>query len=139
MSTVIKMTMNITNVSENFSQANVGALSVGMQCLTQGLNELNYAYEKEKELTNCDQELVKVSLLITTLEGKKIGVIERKGGIDFVLPDLQDAMSLAAVKKIKQRFSKFAMIHELQSKGYSKIKEEKLPNGKIRLVMEKEE
>ena len=110
---------------------------VGMLCITEGLKELNFAYEKEKELTDCHNKIQKVDLLIKTIEGKEIGVVQNKDGIDFVVTDVNCAVSMAAIKKIKQKYSKYMMLHELKNKGYTKIKEEKLPNGSIRMVVEK--
>ena len=93
--------------------------------------------EEEKELLNCDNEIIKVSLLIKTHEGKEIGVIEKNDSIEFVVQDLNCAVTLSALKKIKQRYAKHALLHELQAQGYSKVKEEKLPNGKVRMVVER--
>ncbi len=134
MSTVVCLT---STVCENMNLTEVNGVAIGMQCLTQGLKELNYAYEKEKEIENCHQEIIKVRLLITILEGKKIGVVENNGNVEFIVNDLNCEISKVAIKKIRQRYSKFAILHELESKGYAKVKEEKLANGKIRMVVEK--
>lgn len=134
MSTIVK----ICNISQNFALNQVAGISLGLQCIKNGLSELNYAYEKDKEMTiDCNNQIAQVQLLITTLEGKKIGVMETKEGLSFVIPDINCAITQAALKKIKQRYSKYILLHELESKGYAKIKEEKLPNGKIRMVVEK--
>lgn len=113
------------------------AAGVGLACLTEGIKELNYAYEKEGELVACDNQIHQVDLLIKTLEGKVIGVVEKEDGLEFIAKDLNCAITQAAIKKIQQKYSKYRMLHELQSKGYKKIKEEKLPNGSIRMVVEK--
>ena len=115
----------------------LGMLTLGLACIAQGVKELNYAIEQEKELLNCDRELVKVALLIKTHEGKEIGIVEKDDSIEFVVKDLNCAITQKAIKKIKQRYSKHALLHELQAQGYSKVKEEKLPNGKIRMVVER--
>jgi hypothetical protein len=115
----------------------LGMLTLGLACIAQGVKELDYAIEQEKELLNCDNELVKVSLLIKTHEGKEIGVVEKDDSIEFVVKDLNCAITQKAIKKIKQRYAKHALLHELQAQGYSKVKEEKLPNGKIRMVVER--
>jgi Protein of unknown function (DUF1257) len=133
MSTIVK----ICKISQNFGIETTSGISVGLACITNGLKELNYAFEKDKEILDCDNQIHKVKLLIKTLEGKQIGVIEDKEGLNFVVPDVNCAITQAAIKKIKQRYSKYVLLHELESKGYAKIKEEKLPNGKIRMVVEK--
>lgn len=127
MSTIAKISM----------KNSVGVAGLGLACLTEGIKELNYAYEKEKELVDCDNKTHKVDLLIKTIEGKEIGVIQTEDGLEFVVKDVECAVSQAAIKKIKQRYSKYMLLNELKQKGYSKIKEEKLPNGSIRMVVEK--
>jgi hypothetical protein len=135
MSTIVKIT-NITHNS-GLGVQGLGMLTLGLACIAQGVKELNYTYEQEKELLNCDNQLMKVSLLIKTTEGKEIGVREIDNGIDFIVHDINCAITQNAIKKIKQRYSKHVLLHELQSKGYNKIKEEKLSNGKIRMVVER--
>ena len=135
MSTIAKITMCYkTQVAD---RASVNTMGIGLSLITQGIMELNYAYEKEKELVDCDNKICKVDLLIKTLDGKEIGIIEKDDGVDFIAKDLNCALTLESIKKIKQRYSKHALLHELKSKGYSKIKEEKLPNGSIRMVVER--
>jgi Protein of unknown function (DUF1257) len=133
MSTIV----SICKISENFGIDTIGGVSLGLACITNGLKELNFAFEKDKEIVDCNNQIHQVKLLIKTLEGKLIGVVEDKEGLNFVVPDVNCAVTQAAIKKIKQRYSKYVLLHELESKGYAKIKEEKLPNGKIRMVVEK--
>lgn len=139
MSAVI--TLKIVKITQAKSAAvsvqGFGVLTLGLACIAQGVKELEYAMEQEKELLNCDDQLVKVALLIKTHEGKEIGVIENDDAIEFVVQDINCAITQQAIKKIKQRYAKHALLHELQSQGYTKIKEEKLPNGKIRMVVER--
>lgn len=134
MSTVIQLCLELP---KNFNASTTAGISLGMMCITEGIKELNYAYEKDKELVTCDNEIVKVKLLIKTLEGKEIGVVENEQGFGFVTRDVNDEVALAAIKKIRQRYSKQVILHEMRAKGYTKVKEEKLPNGKIRIVVEK--
>jgi hypothetical protein len=123
----------------NFNSVQTAGIAVGMQCLVNGLKELNYAYEKDQQIVGCDNQIQKVKLLITTLEGKKIGVVENDNNLDFIVSDVNCAITTAAIKKIKQRYSKYSLLHELEAKGYAKIKEERLPNGKIRMIVERTE
>ncbi|MFA6235917.1 MAG: DUF1257 domain-containing protein [Bacteriovorax sp.] len=135
---LIKIThIKTANTAHSVNVSGFGMLTLGLACIAQGVKELDYAVEQEKELLNCDNELVKVSLLIKTHEGKEIGVIEKEDGIEFIVHDINCAITQKAIKKIKQRYAKHVLLHELQSQGYNKIKEEKLPNGKIRMVVER--
>lgn len=134
MSTIVHCTIK---AAQNLNAAQIAGVSLGLQLLTNGLKELNYAFEKNKQITDCNNQIIEVQLLIKTLEGKAIGIVERKEGLEFVVNDINCAITQSAIKKIKQRYSKNILLHELESKGYAKIKEEKLPNGKIRMVVEK--
>jgi hypothetical protein len=138
MSSVIQIVkVTHSQVSQAVNVNGLGMMTLGLACVAQGVKELDYALEQEQELLNCDNELVKVNLLIKTHEGKEIGVIEKDNSIEFVVHDINCAITQNAIKKIKQRYAKQALLHELQSQGYTKIKEERLPNGKIRMVVEK--
>ncbi len=127
MSTVVKVSLKTSSL----------AVGIGLACVAKGVQELNYICEKEKELVDCDKNIKKVDLLIKTIDGKEIGVIQKDDGIEFIAKDLECALTQDAIKKIRQRFSKYLVLHELKNKGYEKIKEERLPNGKIRMVVEK--
>jgi hypothetical protein len=138
MSTVVKITKILqTNANQAVSVQGFGMMTLGLACIAQGVQELNYSLEKEMEIVNCENEIVKISLLIKTPEGQEIGVNQSADGIEFIVHDINCAITQNAIKKIKQRYSKYVLLHELQSKGYTKIKEEKLSNGSIRMVVEK--
>lgn len=134
MSTIVHCSVDM---AKNLSPGSIAGLTIGVQCITSGLKDLNYAFEKNKQITDCNNQIIQVQFLITTLEGKTIGIVEEEKGYGFVVEDINCAITQAAIKKIKQRYSKYSLLHELESKGYAKIKEEKLPNGKIRMVVEK--
>ena len=138
MSLCVKIT-KITNSSltKTAEAGTVNFLSVGMSLMTQGIQELNYSYEKEQEMVDCDNQVKNVDLLIEVLDGKKVGVVEEEDGFSFYAEDINCSVTNDAIKKIRQRYSKNVMLHEFRSKGYKKVKEEKLPNGSIRMVVER--
>lgn len=138
MSAVIKIVkISHHTVEQSINVSGLGQLTLGLAMVAQGAQELGYATEREKELSDCDNELVQVKLLIKTLDGKSIGVNETEDGLEFVLQDLNCALTLESLRKIKQKYAKNAIIYEMKAKGYEKVKEERLPNGKIRIVVEK--
>lgn len=138
MSTVVTIT-TFANSTQSAQCSTLNVAGIGLSLITQGLKELDFAYEKQKELVDCDNKVTQVDLLIKTLDGKQVGVIENEEGISFLAQDMNCSITLDAIKKIKQKYSKHLMLYELKSKGYQKIKEEKLPNGSIRLIVEKQE
>jgi len=48
-----------------------------------------------------------------------------------------DEVAIESVKKVKQIYSRIKVINELKQKGYDKVKEQKLPDGSIRVVVQK--
>ncbi len=51
--------------------------------------------------------------------------------------DPKHPKALETVNKIKQVYSKIKVLNDLKKKGYDKVKEEKLPDGSIRFVVQK--
>ena len=105
MSMVCKITTTL--VRTNAERAHVNGVGLGIAILTEGINELNYAIAKEKELVDCDNQVKKVDLLIKTIDGKEIGAIQTDEGIEFITKDLDCAITQESIKKIKQRYSKY--------------------------------
>ncbi len=125
--------------------------SVEIECLIKSvdflinsLNELSLAnsdlrkLEKEKRLMqNCHGEKVEVDFLIKNEIGEKIGVRQNKeGNYDFIL-EKETKTSKETVNKIVQAYARLKILNDVKNKGYRNVKEEKLPNGSIRIVVEK--
>jgi len=111
---------------------------IGISLLCQGLHELNFQYEKNQQMNDCEGKLVHIDILVQNLQGERIGIVANKdGGVDFILKDLKSATALEAIKQIQQRYTKFKVLHELERRGYKQIKQEKLPDGSFRIVVEK--
>lgn len=116
----------------------VPLIGVGMSLLTSGICELNYACELNQQMKNCEGKIVAVDLLIKNLQGEQIGVkVNKNGNAEFILEDVKSVSALESIKQIRQRYSKNKVLYELQQVGYKNIKQEKLSNGNIRIVVEK--
>ena len=51
--------------------------------------------------------------------------------------DEKNKQAVDSVKKVKQIYSRIKVLNSLKKKGYDKVKEQKLPDGSIRLVVQK--
>lgn len=51
--------------------------------------------------------------------------------------DVNNQDAVDSVNKVRQAYSRIKVINQLKQKGYDKVKEEKLPDGSIRLVVQK--
>lgn len=111
---------------------------VGVGLLLDGIHELNYTCEMNQQMQNCQGQKTAVQLLIKNHQGEKIGVrTNEKGEAEFILQDLQSVSALESIKQIRQRYLKYKVLHEVTQQGYKQVKQEKLPNGSIRIVVEK--
>ncbi len=111
---------------------------VGVALILEGVKELNYSCEMNQQMLDCQGKIINVELLIKNLQGEKIGICtNEKGEAEFFLEDLKSVTALEAIKQIRQRYMKYKVLHEVSRQGYRQIKQEKLPNGSIRIVVEK--
>jgi hypothetical protein len=65
--------------------------------------------------------------------------IKKSGGKEICIEpvDETNVAAVESVKKVKQIYSRIKVLNDLKKKGYDKVKEEKLPDGSIRLVVQK--
>ena len=97
------------------------------------LDRLNQAAYNEEGVENEQWETV-----IELVENAPIRVrksLNREIGIEPV--DEQNEQAVHSVKKIKQIYSRIKVLNDLKKKGYDKVKEQKLSDGSIRLVVQK--
>ena len=100
--------------------------------MTQGIQELNYSYEKEQEMVDCDNQVKNVDLLIEVLDGKKVGVVEEEDGFSFYAEDINCSVTNDAIKKIRQRYSKkMSCSMNLEVKVIKKLKKKSCQMGQL--------
>jgi len=80
---------------------------------------------------------VPVDYVIKNEVGEKIGVrTNQEGNVEFILQK-ETTTAKATIDKATQAYARVKILDEVKRKGYQTIKEEKLANGSIRLVVEK--
>ena len=116
----------------------IGTLMQGVQELGLAVNDLKNATEEMKQFENCQGEKVKVDYVIKNEVGEKIGVrTNQEGNVEFVVQNDKSPTVKSTIDKVTQAYSRIKVLDEVKRKGYQTVKEEKLANGSIRLVVER--
>jgi Protein of unknown function (DUF1257) len=96
--------------------------------------------EEEDEIVDCVGKRIPVDLVLENAQGDRIGVKASQDGrtpLEFVFRDEQSATARQTIDRIRQAYARLQVIDQLKKKGYQQVKEERLPNGSIRLVVQK--
>lgn len=109
----------------------------GMALLLQGVQNLGLAIAQIKHLQSALGKL-EVEYVLQNDAGVQIGVRHDKDKrLELVLADPKDKKALEMMEKVRQAYARCRVLDELGRKGYKKVKEEKLADGSVRLVVEK--
>ena len=112
------------------------ALSIAM--LLEGINQLGLAIKQIQEIRDKAGHACKVDFVIQNKEGDKIGVVKsQEGQVNFVLADAEKESVKSTINQVKQVYARLKVLQQVKSKGYQQVKEEKLADGTIRLVVQK--
>lgn len=126
----------------------VNCVVLSIQLLVDGIRELSDAMQvedvrqktgAEAQVENCQGQKVKVDYVIRNKTGDRIGVRENKETkqVEFIARDENKASVKETVNQATQAYARLKILNEVKARGYGKVKEEKLPNGAIRLVVER--
>lgn len=116
----------------------IGLLMEAVRELGFAVNDLRAANKVMRVLENCQGEKVEVDYVIRNKTGDQIGVrTNPEGRVEFVVRDDQSPSVKATVDQVTQAYARLKILDEVKRKGYKSVKEEKLANGSIRLVVEK--
>ncbi len=111
------------------------AASIGM--LLEGFRQLGIAIQEIKEYRDEKGNVCPVDMVVTTKQGDLIGVRKTEEGVSFVTAHPDKASVVKTINDVKQVYSRLKILHAVKAQGYSQVKEEKLPDGSIRLVVQK--
>lgn len=112
------------------------ALSIGM--LLEGVRQLGLAVKELKEIQDEKNHACAVDFVLENEKGDQIGVVKTADGtVNFVVKDVKKESVQTTMNQVKQVYSRLKILNEVKAKGYKQVKEEKLPNGSIRLVVQK--
>jgi hypothetical protein len=119
--------------------------SVEMDCvvasidmLLDSIRALSLAREELKVLRTNKGNEIKVDFVVKTEQGESIGVRSADNGvIEFIPENPESAGARTTINMIKQSYARIKILSEVKGKGYKSVKEEKLADGSIRLVVQK--
>ncbi|MCB0403649.1 MAG: DUF1257 domain-containing protein [Bdellovibrionales bacterium] len=104
----------------------------------EALDELQYARKEIASLTRLDGKVEIVDFAFEDEKGNLIGVRQNKENeLELIARDGCNQSAIETIDKVKQTYARLKILDEVQRKGYKQVKEEILPDGSIRLVVEK--
>ncbi len=113
----------------------VDVIITSLDTLREALSDLKLAREDLREL-ECQGQKTRVDFTIRTEQGERIGVRQNREGVEFVLQkDTQTARE--ALNRIRQSYARLKVLDEVKRMGYQQVKEEKLSDGSVRLVVQR--
>lgn len=113
------------------------AASVGL--LLEGIRQLGLAVKEIQEFRHGTKSC-NVEFVVQDEHGIEIGIQKTADNqLQFLVDDKKADLKngIDTINKIKQVYSRAKVLSELKKKGYQSVKEEKLPDGTIKLVLSK--
>jgi len=111
------------------------ALSIGM--LLESFRQLGIAVQELQEYRDEKGHVCPVDLVAKTATGDEIGIVKSAEGVNFLVAHPERKSVQESINQVKQVYSRLKILHAVKAKGYSQVKEEKLADGSIRLVVQK--
>lgn len=106
--------------------------------LISGIQAIAKAFSKDKQLRDEHGKTHEVDYVFENEAGEKVGVRHREGQpAEFVKERAHSKATDATLNKVRQSYARLKILNEVKKKGYQQVKEEKLADGSIRLVVEK--
>lgn len=103
----------------------------------------NVGIMQEKLIVDSVGNRIAVDLVLTNAFGDRIGVKTNppingeQQALAFVYEDEKSKSARKTVDHVRQAYARLEVLNDLKSKGYQNVKEERLANGSIRLVVQK--
>jgi hypothetical protein len=97
----------------------------------------------ENEIVDSVGQRIACDLVFENAYGDVIGVKEppavdgKAQPLEFIHVNPKSKTSLETLDRVRQAYARLEVLNELKNKGYKQVKEEKLANGSIRLVVQK--
>jgi hypothetical protein len=110
---------------------------IGLTALVEAVVQCGLDHVEAKRFQTDDGETHAVDLIVTDQqEGAQVGVrVDKKSGVaTFIAHDCQGQKGKALAQRVAQRWAYARVTEELRRKGYQIAKEEKQPDGSIKLV-----
>lgn len=102
------------------------------------LKDLRQAQAELKNFEDCDGRSSEIDAMMTTDTGERFGVQQRADGTYHFLAQRElTPAGRKSLNRVSQAYARLRILDEVKQKGYKSVKEERLANGSIRIVVEK--
>jgi hypothetical protein len=117
----------------------IGLVIEGMAALVQAIKEAGLEARREKSFRTEDGRTHAVDLVVSDESGTQVGVAvdQRTGRASFVTREKDPRRGTALANRVAQRYAYSRVMEDLKRKGYQVSREEKQPDGTIRLVAQR--
>lgn len=117
----------------------IGLVIEGMSALVQAIKEAGLEARQEKSFRSEDGKVHAVDLVVSDEAGTRVGVaVDRSTGrASFVTREKDPRRGTALAGRVAQRYAYSRVMEDLRRKGYQVAREEKQPDGTIRLVAQR--
>ncbi len=104
--------------------------------LINAISDLQMARQEIKELETCHGKREVIDFAFQNEFGDTIGVREKNGQVQLVTQTDSPTVK-QTLDKVKQAYARVKILDEVKRKGYQQVKEERLSDGSIRMVVQK--
>lgn len=116
----------------------VTPMIVSIELLGVALTELDLVLREIKDLREERRKLEGAEHAFRTQSGELVGVRKTKAGpLEFVVSNAHGIDVEQTLDRVKQAYARVKVLDEAKRKGYRSVKEEKCPDGTIKLVVER--
>jgi hypothetical protein len=113
-------------------------VGAGIKLLVCGINDLKYAIENKKKIKTTEGVERDVDFVVENNQGDQVGIHTNKdGNVEMIQVNCNSETSKEMVNKMKQAYAKLKVLQEAKKRGYKELKEEKLADGSVRIVVQK--
>ncbi len=116
----------------------VNPLLLVPELIAMAVDDLKLVRREQAFLKDTQSRRCPVDYVIENEQGEQIGVrTPAQGPVEFVLAGDETASVKTTIDRVKQAYARIKVLDEVKRKGYRKVKEERLANGSIRLVVQR--
>lgn len=117
----------------------ITVLVEGLDALLRALAEAGAEYRREKRMRDVEGREHQVDYVARDAQGGEVGVrLDPKTGQAVLVPrDCEGGKGAALAGRVKQAYARSRIAAELGRKGYRVAKEERQPDGSVRMVFQR--
>ncbi len=108
------------------------------ELVARAVSELQLIRREKENLARAENCLAQADWVFETPRGRLVGVKSRAGQpAEFLAVDTTSGDIPETLNRVKQAYARLKVLDEAKRNGYRQVKEERLADGSIRLVVQK--